>query len=393
MLSFKDRLDAKISRLASSGMERFGLDPALFGYLGLPTADPWVQGSHGINSFDEYISAEDHRFPLPFNILAREELSRNVPDRLNLSFYDVPELKTKSARHARVCNARVLCCANEWGRDSYAIVTEDNHRLCVQGLEYRKGHANMLRHRRECRPKDHVAWVLTRFPGSYFRWVTQILPRIILTEELGVADRLMLPDRQWCTSFMSQSLEMLGVEDAERIRPLDDGIRCRTIDVFDADPFCRPLLDRLRKRLVPHAVSSASRRVFISRREARWRKLANEDQIWPILQHAGFERHVLENIPFRDQCTLLGETRVLWGLHGAGLANMIFCPPGAIVVEVSDPGRPNPHFYALAATLGHHYGLIYGEPFGDHSQGIAYRDLSVSSQLVEDMLHQVSSML
>ncbi len=111
-------------------------------------------------------------------------------------------------------------------------------------------------------------------------------------------------------------------------------------------------------RLVPEAYGSRERpaphrRVFISRARAARRQLLNEDEIRRVLEPAGFERVLMEELPFAGQVALMRETAVLVAPHGAGLTNMIFCPPGAHVVEFADLSFPNPNFYALASALGH----------------------------------------
>ncbi len=387
------KAQARFGNILCKAMHRARIPACFTGYRHLSGVEPWISGKHGVRQACIVIDGSVDHYPLPFTINQAEALPSVIPQRLSLSFRDVLNMEHKPARRAVVSSARLLCCANEWERDSYALVSSDDHRFLLHGLEYRKGHVALLRKGKPYRAIDHAAWVLTRFPDSYFRWLTQILPRILMAEDAGVADRLLMPDEAWCTPFMNQSLEMMQVKPMDRVRPLDDFISCERLDVFDVDPFTRPLLERLRKRLVPDKVQQASRRVFISRRAANWRKLTNEDELWPLFERAGFERHVLEQMPFAEQCALMAETKVLWGLHGAGLANMIFCPSGAVVVEVGDPARPNPHFYALAVTLGHQYGLLIGEPGADHPQGVAYRDLSLSHSAVEPMLDQIDSLL
>lgn len=60
------------------------------------------------------------------------------------------------------------------------------------------------------------------------------------------------------------------------------------------------------------------------------------------------------------QIRLHASTRVLIGQHGAGLANMIWMPPGSYVVEVLPPmpAHLSVIFRNLAAALGHRYTAI-----------------------------------
>lgn len=83
-----------------------------------------------------------------------------------------------------------------------------------------------------------------------------------------------------------------------------------------------------------------------------------------MLEKAGFERVLMEELAFDAQVRLMSETAVLLAPHGAGLTNMMFCPAGSQVVEIADLSYPNPNFYALASAMGLGYWLIRGAGIG-----------------------------
>lgn len=76
------------------------------------------------------------------------------------------------------------------------------------------------------------------------------------------------------------------------------------------------------------------RRVYISRRDARWRKTVNEDAVAARLGQLGFETIELAGHPIEAIAATLGETAVLVGSSGANLAAASFMQPGASVVEL-----------------------------------------------------------
>ena len=71
------------------------------------------------------------------------------------------------------------------------------------------------------------------------------------------------------------------------------------------------------------------------------RVLTNE----PLLVHALKARCASLDVPFRvsdlallkprDQVAVFASSRVVVGLHGAGLANALFCVPGAVLIELA----------------------------------------------------------
>jgi capsular polysaccharide biosynthesis protein len=127
--------------------------------------------------------------------------------------------------------------------------------------------------------------------------------------------------------------------------------------------------------------------VFISRGAAARRRLSNEDDLWPILARAGFEKVQMERLAFSQQVALMRQTAVLVAPHGAGLANMMFCPTGARVVEIADLEFPNPNFYALAAAMGHSYWLLAASPCGLGAP--PERDLRLDPAALRGVLNQL----
>ncbi|CAI7848328.1 unnamed protein product, partial [Closterium sp. NIES-54] len=58
--------------------------------------------------------------------------------------------------------------------------------------------------------------------------------------------------------------------------------------------------------------------------------------------------------------TVFNRAAVFVGLHGAGLANMVFMPLNASIFEIRPRGYPNPCYHHLATATQMHYHLILG---------------------------------
>jgi hypothetical protein len=73
----------------------------------------------------------------------------------------------------------------------------------------------------------------------------------------------------------------------------------------------------------------------------------------------------LETTGLREQVMLFSQTRVLVAQHGAALTNMLWMPPGGVIVEISPPaGIFSPYFSKLAQVCGHQYVTV--PQAGDH---------------------------
>lgn len=98
------------------------------------------------------------------------------------------------------------------------------------------------------------------------------------------------------------------------------------------------------------------RRLYISRRRARYRRVLNEETMLRLLESYGFEEIDLEKLSFREEVELFHEAEVVLGPHGAGFAGLFFA--GEIDVVVLYPTRVPPnYFHTMAGGLGqrHHF--------------------------------------
>lgn len=116
----------------------------------------------------------------------------------------------------------------------------------------------------------------------------------------------------------------------------------------------------------------AKRKLFISREDAASRRILNWSDIEPIIGNYGFEVVVLSSMTLDEQVSIFNEAAVVVGVHGAGLANIVFCPESIDVVEILPPMCATPAYWIAAQALNHRYHAVmaidpdYGVP--DHSQ-------------------------
>jgi capsular polysaccharide biosynthesis protein len=89
------------------------------------------------------------------------------------------------------------------------------------------------------------------------------------------------------------------------------------------------------------SVGTAPRRIYVSRDDARLRRVLNESEILPLLNEAEFEPVALSRLPIGRQVSLFRHAEAVVAPHGAGLAHIAWCRPGTKVVEFfPDPDGP-----------------------------------------------------
>ena len=111
-------------------------------------------------------------------------------------------------------------------------------------------------------------------------------------------------------------------------------------------PWCR----LLKKNIKP--ASTNKRKIFISREDAKTRKLLNSEKLLMALK--GWETVILEKLSIKDQIRCFSEASHIVSTHGAGLANLLWCEPATKIIEIQDPAMIHKKVYPI---LSHHLGL------------------------------------
>ena len=322
--------------------------------------------------------------PLPLNIPDREALPK---DRgwWGYSFWDVPKRESGETIVAPLPNCRVVPSRNDIGEFWATILTEDDRALELRELSFRSWQAPFIRTLEAVRLK-RATWVVERVYDNYSHWLTAHLPKLLMLREEGLDSEVILPAT--LAPAVEASLRLFGMP-PENYKRFDTrkSLQVEELTVVSSDRFHPELLKLVARHCPVPFAGNPKRRVFISRTGATRRRLLNEDELWPHLEKAGFERVRMEMLDFGEQVKLMRETAVLVAPHGAGLTNMMFCPRGTHIVELADLSFPNPNFYAVASALRLNYWLLRAEGRGDVHP--LEKDLWMDPRILQDILNQI----
>jgi len=104
-------------------------------------------------------------------------------------------------------------------------------------------------------------------------------------------------------------------------------------------------------------------RIFVSRANTKYRHLLNEKELLPVLNAHGFATVRFEDHSFMEQVRLSATSKLMMGLHGAGLSNMLFMKAGGLVSEFRrDKIYHNQCYWHLADSIGLNYAYLFGQP-------------------------------
>jgi hypothetical protein len=197
--------------------------------------------------------------------------------------------------------------------------------------------------------------------GTYFHWHLDCLAGLVMAREM-LGDTFQ-PVGPVLNAWQRASLDLLGETVTEM-----DGL-CRPEEVLAAshldgrgiypDPWTLRLFRRLAaaRAAQPPSRPTVPRgpKLFISRRDAAHRVLANEDELWGALRPKGFIRFVPGETPYAEQIGAFAAAELIVASHGSALTNIGFCRPGTTVVEILPSDFLNGCFryLAIAARLRH----------------------------------------
>ncbi len=379
------------TRVARAAVRDLGVSPRRVGYRWMEPQGirQYVQERLDRASGGEYEVVdppERASNPLPQNIGKLEELPA---DRgwWGYSFRDVPTRLSGETLIATVEGCRVVPFLDrKSGEFHVCIATSDDRVLEIREMAFRPGHARVFRSSRN-RRVGRATWILERVYHNHSHWLTAHLPKVLIARGLGLLSETFLPGSK-TNGTIEHSLGMLGIERGDA-PPLDliEPLRVDELTVLVTDRFRPRLLRSVRDAFRPWISGARSRRLYVSRARAARRRLVNEEDVWPILQEAGFERVFMEDLPFEEQVRMMGEAEAVVAPHGAGLTNVMFCPRETAVVEIADLSFPNPNFYAVASAMEHRYSVLSAETRGEGHP--LERDMWVDPGSVSEVLDTV----
>jgi hypothetical protein len=100
--------------------------------------------------------------------------------------------------------------------------------------------------------------------------------------------------------------------------------------------------------------------IFISRSHPSTtnRRMLNEEAILPLLAKHNIKVYHLETMSFVEQIRLVRSAKMVMGVHGAGLAWIVFCCPETKVLEIMDTTEGFGHYRDICSKIGLSYSLF-----------------------------------
>ncbi|WP_176555740.1 glycosyltransferase family 61 protein [Virgibacillus ndiopensis] len=196
--------------------------------------------------------------------------------------------------------------------------------------------------------------------SNYWHWLHDTLGRYHLLQLSGFKiDKYVLP--LLTLPFQRETVKMLGIPE-NKILQLPPGKHLKAENLilpsvpFNAGTCVKWTIEFLRDSFLKsksHTSSSDFERIYVSREDASWRKVANESKLMTLLNKKGFRKVILSSLTVQEQINIFSSAKVIISPNGAGLANIMFCQPGTKIIQLFTSTSDE------FIKIGHYLGLDY----------------------------------
>lgn len=209
---------------------------------------------------------------------------------------------------------------------------------------------------------------------SYYFWITECLPRLLMVKEQLHELTLIYPESWKNVSFVNETLDLFPQLKTIEI-PADTHLFVKNLVMPEVKPwtpmFIPELVFEVRELLFnaleqKNISSLFGERIYISRKKAARKKFTDEALADSILQKYGFDSVCMEDYSFFEQIAIMQKAKFLFTITGAGTINAFFMPPQSHLIDVPHKDYiTNPHykfhFKKLCNILDIQYSVLFLE--------------------------------
>jgi capsular polysaccharide biosynthesis protein len=201
---------------------------------------------------------------------------------------------------------------------------------------------------------------------NYYHWLIKMLPRLHLMEEaeggLENIETFLINKPTW-----QQEEVYRGLKIWERCTIINRKTYavCRMLAApslaHDAAAWaCRYVRNKL--GVSEAAAEGGKRKIYVARGSTIRRALTNEKEVSMLLESFGFEIVDCSNLSVEEQAVLFAQSEIIVGAHGAAFANLVFCRPGATVLEIFGTPENQKIYWLMSNHMGLRYHYLMAEP-------------------------------
>lgn len=224
---------------------------------------------------------------------------------------------------------------------------------------------------------------------NYFHFLIDVVSKLWLLDQIPNSNKLPILINEkvfhlpYFQDFFSKN-EMLKNR-ALIIQSSNKPIVSNKVWLIKALPFAQKNLTKMRSLEMASLKRDVSKKLFVNRKSTSNRHIFNSSELYYRISKMGFEEVFLEDLPFLDQINLFHNASHIIAVHGAGLANMLFCKEDTCILELIPSNRIACQYYWLANALDfQNYSCVLGSDLvlNQQSKLLAF---TVDPQIIEEI--------
>lgn len=215
--------------------------------------------------------------------------------------------------------------------------------------------------------------------NTYYHWMLECLPRLRLLSRIRrTQPGLRFVVNGFSRPFQKQTLELLGVP-IDRCISLEEHPSLEFAQLWVPSPPCDPGISdpetiRFLRSMAPTPSGIGKKRKLFLTRKTGGRRIVHQEPIRQALVRRGFTCVDPGEWSLTEQIRLFQGAELVVAPHGAALANIIFCRPGATIVELFSGTYVNVCYQHLAGVCGLRHHSVHPWRFHDRLLHLDSRD-------------------
>lgn len=209
--------------------------------------------------------------------------------------------------------------------------------------------------------------------NNYYHWLIDVLPKILILEDQIKKNKIkniLVPNYE--KRYQIESLSCFFKKNdtnfinlsQNKFLQFDNVIFCTNNSNFEFYNY--DLLKKFKNKILKYIklkkikAKYDYKKIYIDRFDANKKKdrfLANEKKLKNKLKKEGFKFITLSNYSFFEQVLIFNNAKLIVGLHGAGLANILFVKKSTKIIELTNSEWPD-MYYKLSKCLNLNYNKI-----------------------------------
>ena len=318
--------------------------------------------------------------------------------------FDVPELITPDVFVAELKNCRVLpgdhlLCAQDNSVCIAGVMTRPLHRpFTSPHIIHSSDDGRLLLEVPERQLRVEAPCLYIGAANDYFDWVFDCITRLWAYQQRPVCKELPLLVQTGLTRWHYELLMLLGYGEARLIKIANDSLaHCDGLFVASLSAplnFVAPFaLEHLRRKIRMTVATKADgpRRIFLTRQNLSKRKLANFQEIGPILDRYGFYAVPAESLRLREVIEMIQGADIVLGMEGAAMANVFMAPAHARIAMLTAEEVQDDRYYGPSCALGQEFAFLQCQPVFESNPRLADCDLRLDPEIMEEYLSKLQA--